>query len=369
MDLFLDFLIKNFFLLCLTLGVIFMVIKGYRNNKQIVFNPIVVVSLALLLSVVYFVEILTARYPELVFVSTLCLSLGFIIRPIVLLFFIMMTLDNKWVLRGVRVLIIINAIVYLLALFINVPALTHAIFYYENGVAYRGPLFYFCHGIIIIMGTAFVLYSILSLKGRHKGDVMACLVCVFFIVAASILESFLIADYLLNTTIAISCLFYVVYLYQQASIKDALTGLYDRKAYYYDLKKLENRVTGLLIIDMNSLKMINDIEGHHAGDIALQTISEAISNSIDYRCMDAYRMGGDEFIVLSMSNKENILEEVANKIKDYLSDTPYSVAIGYSDRNGLDMHNLTLKADEMMYKDKNLFYQTHNVKKKRDIIA
>ena len=168
MNPFLDFLIKNFFLLCLTLGVIFMVLRSYRTKRVIVLLPILVVSLALFLSILYFVEKISAPYENLVFLATLCCALGFMIRPIVLYFFMKMTVNNKKVLIAAWVLIGANAVVYLLSLFLFAPNLTHVIFYYENGVAIRGPLFYFCHGITSIMMAYFVGYSIYSLKGRHR---------------------------------------------------------------------------------------------------------------------------------------------------------------------------------------------------------
>ena len=362
-----EFFINNFFLLCITLGVIFMVVKSYRKNAAIVYLPIFVVSLSLLLSILYFIEIHTANNPDLVFLATLCFALAFMIRPVILYFFMRLTITNRKVLIVTQIIMLINAIVYLFTLFLFAPALTHAVFWYENGEAHRGPLFFTCHVIVLIILVGFISYSLYSMKGRHKMDALACLICVVFIIAAGILESASLAENLLNPTIAISCLFYVVYLYQQGSVKDALTGLYDRKAYYFDLEKIKDRVTGIIVIDMNSLKAINDNEGHIAGDKALITIAKAIYDSIDYSNMDAYRMGGDEFIVLSASKDENALQNVANKIKEKVSTTPYSVAIGYAERKEKEtrIHDLTLVADEMMYKDKSEYYQQSGKDRRR----
>ena len=367
MDLFIDFILKNFFLLCLTLGVIFMVLKGYRTNKNIVLFPILVVSGALILSILYFLEVYTAQFTNLVFFTTLCFSLAFIIRPIILYFFMKLTIDNKIILLIAKILIGINAVIYIFPLFISVPALSNLVLHYEEGVAVRGPGFFTCHIIMGVMMTYFVIHSVLALKGRHRSDIFACLICVLFIGIAVVIETLLVADYVLNTTIAISCLFYVVYLYQQSSARDALTQLYDRKAYYNDLSKIENRVTGIAAIDMNSLKQINDNQGHRAGDLALKTIAKAINGSIDHNSMDAYRMGGDEFVVLSTSSKENALAEVIDTIKEKLKSTPYTVAVGYATRKGeeISTHNLLIYADEMMYKDKEEYYLKNNIERRK----
>ncbi len=357
-----DFFLKNFFLICLALGVIFMVLRNYRAKRIVVLMPILVVSSALLLSVIYAIEKACQTNPDFLFAATLCCALGFIIRPLILYFFMRITITEKIVLRIAVGLIILNAIVYCLGLFIFAPDLTQAIFYYSiegNTLKFnRGPLFYFAYFVVGVMMVYFVIYSIVSLKGRHRYDALASLICTGFIGIAVILETFLVADYLLNTTIAIACLFYVVHLYQQASIRDALTNLFDRKAYYSDLAKIESKVKGLMMIDMNSLKWINDNEGHEAGDVAIKTIAEVLEHSIDSRSMYVYRMGGDEFTIISLSTKDNAMENLAAKIKMELSKTNYSIALGYSTKNNdvPDVQTMSKKAEEMMYADKAAFY-------------
>ena len=87
-------------------------------------------------------------------------------------------------------------------------------------------------------------------------SVFSSLICVAFIGFAVLIESLSFTNDLLNTTIAIACLFYIVHLYQQASMRDGLTGLFDRKTLYGDLEKLGNRVSGIIMVDMNLLKRI-----------------------------------------------------------------------------------------------------------------
>ena len=367
MNPFVEFLIKNFFLLCLTLAVIFMSLRSYRTKRIMVTIPILVVSLCLLLSLLYFFEQLAAPIDNLVFLATLCCALGFILRPLVLYFFMRMTISKKIVIITAWVLMGINAIVYLLSLFIFARDLTKVIFYYENGVVTRGPLFYFEHGLISVMALYFVIYSILSLKGRHRYDALACLVCGFFVLVAVVLETFNIADYLLNTTIAISVLFYVVHLYEQASVRDALTNLFDRKAYYHDLSKIENKVNGIIIIDMNSLKWLNDNKGHEEGDKAIKTIAEVIYSSLDSKHMDAYRMGGDEFLVMSTSTRYSAIDNTINNIREKMAKTPYQIAIGYAKRESPEQRVQELEniAEKMMYEDKAHYYQTSGIERRK----
>ena len=367
MEQFTKFLLQNFFLLCLTLGVIFMVLRSYRTKRIVVLMPILVVSLALLLSILYAVEMGTKSNPDLVFLTTLCFALAFILRPLVLYFFMRMTIKDKIVLIIAQVLMGINAVVYLLSLFLFAPAVSHLVLYYENGEAIRGPLFYICHGVVGLMMAYFIYYSFKSLSGKHRGDALACLITAGFVGIAVLLETFLVADYLLNTTIAISCLFYVVHLYQQASIHDALTNLFDRKAYYSDLAKVESKVKGIIVVDMNSLKYLNDNKGHEAGDEALKTIAEIIYKSLDSKHMDAYRMGGDEFTILSTSSREAAILNTVNNIRERISKTPYSIAIGYAIRedNSLSIEDLGKIAEAKMYQDKSDYYKESGIERRK----
>ena len=363
------FFINNFFLICLAFSTIIMVANTNKYSKLQGSMPIYVVCTALILSILYAVEIYAAKNPDLIFLATLCCSLGFILRPCVLIFFMRLSFDRKYAIYVSIGLVAINAIIYLLALLITVPEITHVIFYYKINdagtalVHVRGPLFYFSHIVVGIMMTYFIVYSIISLKGVRKYDATASLICAAFVGIAVLLETLLIADNLLNTTIAIACLFYVVHLYRQAMILDPLTGLFDRKIYYADLRKHHSKVTGVIAIDMNALKVLNDTEGHKAGDMALVTIAHTIQNCIDPKTMTGYRMGGDEFIVLSLSHRDGAVEETVNKIREAIGNTPYSISIGFALREDMNLpYKDTLrKADAMMYVDKEKYYDARGI--------
>lgn len=84
---------------------------------------------------------------------------------------------------------------------------------------------------------------------------------------------------------------------------DPLTGLANRELFLDQLDRAlafgarYNRKTGLLFVDLDGFKAINDTMGHAAGDVLLQAISKRLSESV--RRSDAVaRLGGDEFVVL-----------------------------------------------------------------------
>lgn len=68
-------------------------------------------------------------------------------------------------------------------------------------------------------------------------------------------------------------------------------------------------------LDLNGLKKINDTAGHHAGDLALVTVSKCISDCISNHSQ-AYRIGGDEFVVLFFSENAAVVPDIEKKIND-----------------------------------------------------
>ena len=97
---------------------------------------------------------------------------------------------------------------------------------------------------------------------------------------------------------------YINGLLSGISRRDELTGLYNRLGYHdlaYPLyRELCDRggSLGILFMDMDELKRINDSYGHSAGDLAIKSVSNAILRSIPADAIPV-RFGGDEFLVLA----------------------------------------------------------------------
>lgn len=111
---------------------------------------------------------------------------------------------------------------------------------------------------------------------------------------------------------------------RQLAMTDELTGLYNRRGFFMTceqhrkIAKRQKRRMGLLYIDLDNLKEINDRLGHAAGDQALVDTASILRSS--YRESDIIaRIGGDEFVVMptgeSTSNEVVILEHLAETIR------------------------------------------------------
>lgn len=101
--------------------------------------------------------------------------------------------------------------------------------------------------------------------------------------------------------------------------EDFLTKLYNRRGFeqfseeeFAEAKK-HNIKTMTLSIDMDNLKYINDIYGHSHGDLALQTIADAMRQACS-GCEICARIGGDEFAVFGYDYSEGEGETVYRKL-------------------------------------------------------
>ncbi len=150
--------------------------------------------------------------------------------------------------------------------------------------------------------------------------------------------------------------------WHKIAMEDALTGLGNRVAYMETVRRLEETLTEedevyLVVMDINNFKLINDTFGHHTGDIVLKSIAERVNNIFSEKNYSAYRIGGDEFVIIAKSTPIEILKEKIDNLKAYVfgNDTSVSLSIGYkkvSFGRKDAMQNAFIRADEEMYKDK-----------------
>lgn len=116
---------------------------------------------------------------------------------------------------------------------------------------------------------------------------------------------------------------------KQAAITDKLTHLRNRQGLEEDLKKdvlpqiHEGKPVSTLMIDIDKFKLVNDIHGHAAGDITLQTVSEILKTKAD----NVYRWGGEEMLVIANMNA-NEAYELAEQIRKTIENTPFDIGDG-----------------------------------------
>lgn len=138
---------------------------------------------------------------------------------------------------------------------------------------------------------------------------------------------------------------------QEARI-DPLTGLGNRRALEDAwARRRREHPAGVVMLDMDGLKRLNDEQGHPAGDHALRALASAIELAI--RPTDtATRVGGDEFVVLVDPARTTELRGVADRIAQGAHRAGVAASIGFAPIAGNDLDGLDAAiaaADTRMY--------------------
>jgi len=145
------------------------------------------------------------------------------------------------------------------------------------------------------------------------------------------------------------------------SFHDALTGLYNRRFFEEEMKRLDtsrNYPLTIIMADLNGLKLTNDAFGHYEGDRLLKQTAKLLKTYL--RAEDiAARWGGDEFAILmpqtSSEDAEKIVQRIilgGNKLNPEKG--ILSIAFGWETKtdNTVELEHVFKNAEEYMYKNK-----------------
>lgn len=145
------------------------------------------------------------------------------------------------------------------------------------------------------------------------------------------------------------------------SYRDQLTGLYNRRHFEDELMRLdasENLPLGIIMADVNGLKLVNDSFGHKMGDQLLKRVSNVIMKSCredEVMC----RIGGDEFVILIPKILPKEIEQVILRIKnnaelEKTGSIDLSISFGWELKYNVeeDVHEVFRRAENYMYKNK-----------------
>ncbi len=146
-----------------------------------------------------------------------------------------------------------------------------------------------------------------------------------------------------------------------ASEHDGLTGLYN-KGKYLDMEKTRFPSLDSIAVfnfDVNNLKKMNDQFGHEAGDKLIIKAADSF-RSITNEHVHAFRMGGDEFLVVAENVSRNETDEIKARWEEELKilnqaddgiDCVIAVGVAYAEKE-YDYAELLRQADALMYEDK-----------------
>ncbi|MES2729875.1 MAG: PleD family two-component system response regulator [Pseudomonadota bacterium] len=114
------------------------------------------------------------------------------------------------------------------------------------------------------------------------------------------------------------------------ALTDALTGLYNRRYFEVHLQKLlqsaaaSRKSVGLLYMDIDHFKSVNDTHGHGIGDKVLQVFAQRIRDNL--RSFDLVaRLGGEEFVAVLPDTTEDMAHFIAERLRRSIAETPFTV--------------------------------------------
>ncbi len=234
----------------------------------------------------------------------------------------------------------------------------HLVFSVDAQNMYHRQGLYFIYVIAFIVSVAFIFICIARTGKEYQTGVDGVLIMTMILISTGIVIQFIYRD----ITIDFLCIIIANYLiytryYRMILQVDALTHLLNRRCYENNIGNIGSRAV-ILNFDVNKFKQVNDVYGHHVGDICLKNVADTL-RSVYGRYGSCYRIGGDEFCVILNSQLDDV-DELNKNFADAIAklrqeDTRMpNVALGYAyyDAAASHVQQAIEEADSMMYKNK-----------------
>ena len=156
------------------------------------------------------------------------------------------------------------------------------------------------------------------------------------------------------------------------NLHDKPTGLYNRNYFEEEMERLQSGrfdPVGIVVCDVDGLKLVNDNLGHQAGDELLAAVANILLRS--FRSSDVIaRIGGDEFAILLPQCTKEAVVAACQRIRDNVEASrhstppfPISLSVGWALKHTAaeNMEDVFREADNLMYREK-----PHNREKFRE---
>jgi diguanylate cyclase (GGDEF)-like protein len=235
----------------------------------------------------------------------------------------------------------------------------------SHNVYHRGPLF----PLSILIIYFYFLYSfaliVLQRKKVVKEELVPLLILGILPVIGGILQAAFYGILLMWSCAGFSMIIVYIFLQQRMVHLDDLTGAWTRGTFESFLaKRAKHRrdsVFGLILLDIDGLKMINDRYGHLEGDYALKTTVQLVKSVLKKNDIIA-RTGGDEFLILLDCKSRDRIDQTVSRIHSTLSQhnatakkeyvLECSMGAELFDTGFTDVDQLMLRVDRLMYQNK-----------------
>ena len=235
----------------------------------------------------------------------------------------------------------------------------------SSNVYHRGPLFIL--SIAIIYSYFIYTFTLIFIHQNKvvKEELIPLLVVGILPIIGGLFQSLFYGVLLMWSCAGFSLVIVYIFLQQRMVHLDDLTGAWTRGTFEYCIaqraKLKKDDSFGLVLLDIDGLKQINDEYGHFEGDYALRTTVQLIKSVLKKTDIIA-RTGGDEFLIILDCNSRDKIERTVENIKstlhkhnetakkDYLLDCSIGAELFHSDFNDIDQ--FMRHVDRLMYDNK-----------------
>ena len=330
------------------------------KDKELRYFWLTVIS-CFLLVVEDYLETITSTIPDLRFWRTVLSVAGYFLRSTAAVGLVLVVCSPEKRNRFIWwIPCLLNLLVCSTAFFTDI-----AFGFDENYTFYRGPLGYVAFIVpIFYLGVILVLTFRQYVDRRRRADRLILITGAVMCLLSALLDA-THGGVRLHEAMLISSVFFYVFLRSYDVRRDSLTTILNRQSMFDDCESMGKNICAAASLDMNGLKLINDKEGHHAGDTALAKIGECLRDAQDPD-VRTYRIGGDEFVMLFFRGDESLVRMKLEQVRDGVEKAGYSVAYGYAMRGeNEDTESLIVRSDMKMFEEKARYYREKSHDRRR----
>ncbi len=346
-----DFLLDNYAMFYEWIGLLVMLGVSVHIPRKMKQQTRIVVGLLFAETLFFYLERWTQTFETLNLLRPLLTATVYTLYPVIMWLCMQITSTGRFFGRRMWLLLIPE--------FISIPLFytsqwTHLVAWFTEENGYNGgPLSYWPYILFAFYAVCFAVNNMLYFRHyARKSRLIAAYIIIGPLVGVLLYLIWGVGrDYSVFFTSAI--VLYFIYIYIHTARIDTLTKLLNRQSYYRDIETAKN-ISGVVSIDMNDLKVINDTEGHAAGDTALTTVAAVMRDNCG-RGGTVYRVGGDEFMIFYTATGEADIASAIAAMRREMAKTPYVCAFGYAmRRSGMALMDAIRVSDARMYEDKAL---------------
>ncbi len=356
------YLLQNWPLILILIAFFISLLTSVFLDKSTVKRMYILIGGVFLLSIIVFIEFYFRDDPDKKILRTILMAIRYSATPFIIaqIIFTLVKRLRWFIFIPALSLVVLNIISIFTGIIFSIG---------EDNMLHRGKVLGFLPFIMVGLYGILLIYLLIKRSNKKPMEIVY-IIFLAFALGSGLVLPFIFRDAyasLFCITIAVALFAYFQFNTLQLTNKDALTGLMNRHAYYADIHNDPKSISAVISIDMNGLKVLNDSEGHEAGDKALVTLSSCFASVLTNR-QTGYRIGGDEFIIICRKTSDAEVYEIIQKIRDNVAETKYNCAIGYSLNltGNKTVTYLLRESDKMMYKEKEKFYSESNDRRKKD---